>query len=335
VNLTLEKEMEFTLYLNYQINHVSWKPVYDLRANFEKSNIELFIYGIIKQSTGFDWKNIKLTLSTSKPSIYGKRPDIESWFLRPFEPVYRYKEEMETPSVDITPLRESIRTKMEEDETYVNIEESEMNIVLHVPQRVNINSGEENKIPVLKNILECNFHYETYPRKSPYAYLTGHIKNDIGIPLLPGKMNIFVGTRYSGFSSLDYIADGEEFDIFLGIDENIKVTKELLGKYIDETLIGSLPSSKIKIKYEYKISLNNFKEQEIECYLYDNIPVAEDDRIQVNIESINIEPGIKDWEDKKGVWLWKLKLEQEEEMNIFMSYTITYPRNILIEGLID
>ena len=48
---------------------------------------------------------------------------------------------------------------------------------------------------------------------------------------------------------------------------------------------------------------------------------------------MSLEPKEKEWKDKKGVWLWELKLEPREKKEVFYSYTVEHPRDMRIEGL--
>ena len=54
---------------------------------YEFPNTQVLYYGLIKQSTGEDWTNAKLSLSTANPSIGGSVPELGVQLLK-FKRVY-------------------------------------------------------------------------------------------------------------------------------------------------------------------------------------------------------------------------------------------------------
>ena len=76
--------------INYITNNASWNPFYDLRAENITSPINMMYKAQVAQSTGIDWKKVKLTLSSGNPNQNNQAPILNSWFLRYSNPiVYR------------------------------------------------------------------------------------------------------------------------------------------------------------------------------------------------------------------------------------------------------
>jgi len=48
---------------------------------------------------------------------------------------------------------------------------------------------------------------------------------------------------------------------------------------------------------------------------------------------ISLEPDKEDWEDRKGIWLWELELDTQQKQEIFYTFTVEHPRDMLVEGL--
>ena len=68
--------------INYITNNASWNPFYDLRAENITSPINMMYKAQVAQSTGIDWKKVKLTLSSGNPNQNNQAPILNSWFLR-------------------------------------------------------------------------------------------------------------------------------------------------------------------------------------------------------------------------------------------------------------
>ncbi len=335
VDLEVYQKNQYSILLSYQVNEgISWQPIYDVRANIKENRIELITYALINQFTGTDWKDIFLFLSTARPTVSGQIPPIESWFLRPYQPDQRISKTMEMPMVYQEESDIAATRIISEQDLLVPVEHRGTSLTFNIPQKVSLPSGSsQEKILISEKEMDGKFNYKTYPRVNPFMYFNVFIENNSDIPLLPGQVNIFLDGGFTGNTGISYIPPGKDFDISLGIAENIKVKRELLKKFRDETLIANIPSPKIVTKYEYKITVESFQEMKSLCHIFETIPVPEDDRIQINIDRVTKEPKVKDWNDKKGVWMWEFLLEPQEIIEINIIYSVVHPRDIQIIGL--
>jgi TonB-dependent SusC/RagA subfamily outer membrane receptor len=87
LSAALGGENEFTV--SYITQNAYWTPYYDIKAEDVKSPLKIIYKAKIVQTTGIDWKKVKLSLSTSTPSQYGAAPLLRSWFLSYINPVYK------------------------------------------------------------------------------------------------------------------------------------------------------------------------------------------------------------------------------------------------------
>jgi uncharacterized protein (TIGR02231 family) len=339
VELEVLKEGTADLKVSYLVKGASWNPIYDARANFETSEVELVSYGVIKQITGEDWKEVDCSLSTAKPRVGGSMPYVDPWFLRPYQPEVM-KDKMSVvsaPAYQTEAFKKeagALEEKVEGEIEFATAEEKGIAVVYTLPAKIAVNSdNSEHKFPISSQILSAVFEYSSYPRVSPFAYLGSRVTNSNGLQLLAGRVNIFLEGDFVGFSSIGNIAPSEEFDLFLGIDENVKVKRECLEKKVDETLIAGIPSRTKRTTYKYKLTVENYKSKKIKVKLYEAMPVSEDDRIKIKINEISLEPGVKDWEDRKGIWLWELELEPQQKQEIFYTFIVEHPRDMIVEGL--
>lgn len=70
------------LEISYITNSASWQPFYDLRAENITASIDLAYKAKVTQTTGIDWKKVKLTLSSGNPNQNNVAPLLQAWFLR-------------------------------------------------------------------------------------------------------------------------------------------------------------------------------------------------------------------------------------------------------------
>jgi len=77
------------LTISYITSKACWNPSYDIRVENISKPISLMYKAKLVQTTGIDWKQVKLTLSSSTPNQNSNAPVLKSWFLNYTNPVTR------------------------------------------------------------------------------------------------------------------------------------------------------------------------------------------------------------------------------------------------------
>lgn len=67
--------------LSYLVKNAGWYPTYDIRAKDVSSPVELVYKANVSQSSGEDWKNVKLTLSSGNPTTNSVKPELGTYSL--------------------------------------------------------------------------------------------------------------------------------------------------------------------------------------------------------------------------------------------------------------
>jgi hypothetical protein len=65
-----------TIRLNYLVSAVSWRPEYKVRAGKITEDVQLDYLANLKQHSGEDWNQVKLTLSTAQPMLNASPPEL-------------------------------------------------------------------------------------------------------------------------------------------------------------------------------------------------------------------------------------------------------------------
>ena len=106
LNCAVDGKYDFNI--SYITQNVYWTPFYDLRADNIKSPLKLIYRAKIFQTTGIDWKQVKLSLSTSTPTQTGNAPIFKSWFLSYVNPVSYYNKTLAMSNSTLTSHVESL-----------------------------------------------------------------------------------------------------------------------------------------------------------------------------------------------------------------------------------
>jgi hypothetical protein len=70
-----------TVLVSYNTTEANWFASYDLKVNNVAEPVTLNMRANVIQSSGEDWKDVKLTLSTGSPTINNNKPEMTPWFL--------------------------------------------------------------------------------------------------------------------------------------------------------------------------------------------------------------------------------------------------------------
>lgn len=338
-----EKEETAAVSVSYLVRGASWLPTYDARADFNAQEVELALFGTINQRTGEEWVDVEMSLSTAQPAIGGRLPYVAPWFLKPREVYRNVAKRMAAPqasslgmqydAMKVEEMEEAIGAGAPEPQPSQAVEKG-VAIVYTLARKVTVRSdGADHKFAVSAQKLKADFTYTSYPRVSRFAYLGSRVTNGPDQQLLSGPVNLFLEGDYVGTSSIDTIGPQEEFDLYLGADENVKVKRELIMKKADETLIGGIAAPTKRTTFTYKTTIENYKSKKIKMRLFEALPVSEDDRIKVKIGKLAPEPSQKDWESRKGVCLWEMQLDPKKKQEIECHFVVEHPREMAVDGL--
>jgi hypothetical protein len=209
---------------------------------------------------------------------------------------------------------------------------SEFAANLVIPKPIDLETGAEPKRSlVVRERIPGNFVLQAVPRLSEHVFVKGTLTNPLAIPLLPGAAEVYVetvpegsSTKVSNFVGKDRIkavASGEEFEMYLGVDQNVKVEHILKKK---ET-ISKAKSKTTKVRYTYLISVENFRRGTTELRIADRVPVST--MREVKIDKLEFVPEPSEQTDE-GLLTWKLQMEHGEKREISIEYVVEYPSHL-------
>ncbi|HET9278901.1 MAG TPA: DUF4139 domain-containing protein [Flavitalea sp.] len=85
LSVAMAGNVDFTV--SYITPNAFWTPYYDIRVDDIRKPLKVIYKAKLVQTTGIDWKQVKLSLSTSVPNQWGNAPILRSWFLSYINPV--------------------------------------------------------------------------------------------------------------------------------------------------------------------------------------------------------------------------------------------------------
>lgn len=363
VTVDLPAEGEVTLELSYLVTQASWHPQYDARVSLNEDGnqgeVELTYTGLVQQSTGEDWRQVSLALSTARPSQAAVLPELEPRYLHVYTPPPPPMPMMAPASApafgSLQPQARRARSlsklampggagadfaalDLEEAEppppvqaeiATATTEQSGTAYVFKIARSVDIPSDNSpHKTTIARDNLPCEFDYVTAPGLDPAAHLRAQITNSTERVLLPGESSIFLSGEYVGTTQLKMTAPREKFKIFLGIDDALKIKREQIERTVEK---GALLQGDLRrITYAYRVTIHNYAAFPRHIVLRDQLPVSQHERIKVKTQSIQPQPTER---TKLELLTWRLTLAAGAEYKVEYRYTIEHPQDIQVIGL--
>lgn len=317
--------------ISYYTTNATWYPTYDIRAKDINSPITLDYKANIQQSTGCDWKDVELTLSTGNPSISGQAPEISKWTIDYYREYF--KKEKKAAYGNAVPQMKMDRLS-EGDKNYEVVENYQSAAPIAVIQEASttiqyaiatpysiISDGKSHKVDIAQHQVAASYKYKAVPKIDPTAFLVAQITDWEKFNLLAGEANIFFEDAFVGNSFINPAAANDTMDISLGRDKNIVICRTKSVEQQKKTFLGS---DKI-VEMTWEIKIKNNKAKAISIEIKDQIPVSSNKDIEVSSEikegSLNNETGIVKIE---------YNINPAEEKIFKFSYKVKYPKNNVI-----
>ncbi len=322
-----------TLRVSYEVSNAGWRPGYRASLDSETSRVELERHAIISQKTGEDWTNVHLTLSTSQPRQATSGAEPQPWLLS-------YVEDMANAGFMATESRmaapaaaPAVRAKKEAMADKVGQVQEEAPYVpptfetqgmfantYDVPARTSLPAdGREVSVELTRDDITVKQYFQATPRRETAVYVTAEADMPRG-DWPQGNIQLFRNGSYVGSGAWNPQAK-DKFVLGFGRDDQIHVTVTPLKA--DSASSGILSKHSQK-KIATQFSFVNYHQRPVELKVLEASPVATSDEVEVHT-AFTPKPTHENWEDKRGVMEWEVKLAPKETAKLKTEYEIQYP----------
>jgi uncharacterized protein (TIGR02231 family) len=329
------------LELSYHVPGASWRPLYDLVLDGERLAVSYLAE--VTQQTGEDWPAVELVLSTTRRGLHQALPELDPWYIGRAQPVPRPlagrsmamarggpQRRMAVPMAAAAAgpgegdeLEEAALLAAEPAEPG----ESGAGLAYRVQRPLAVPAdGGPHKTMIAQFALDAALDHLAVPVLAPEAYVRATVTNTSPLLLLPGPARVFHGTQFVGETFLETVAAGAEFELQLGVDDQIKVERELRRRSTTKAVIGGTRT----IDVAYEITVENHHPDKARVSVHDHIPVSTDGDVKVRLRETSPNPAEH---DDLGELTWVLSLDSGQTAKIRHRFTVEHPAQVTIAGL--
>lgn len=329
---------ELRLELTYLVPGSRWSPEYTVRFEPAEERLVLTYNARLQQATGEDWEGALATLSTALPHAGAAPPHLQPHYIGRRPPPVPAR--MEQAAVDALALKSGVEAtsydglhvrgggSSEAEFQAAAVSAGEFAASFLLPAAVDVASGADPKrVRVLQGRLEGKISRYSAPRLKDNVFVRATATNTLEAPILPGQAEVYIegrapgggaGSVFVGRQALSAVAAGGEFNLHLGVDQELKVGHRLEKReYVERE-----GRKYTKIRYHYLITLENFKRQAAAVTLRDRIPVPT--LRDIRIEKVDIDPR-PDEHGEDGILTWNLEPAAGGKVEIRLAYTVVFP----------
>ncbi|KEP48031.1 mucoidy inhibitor A [Rhizoctonia solani 123E] len=317
VTVLAETDGKAELMLTYVVSNASWTPLYDIRAAIAKSpdatsKMMLHYRASITQTTGENWPEVALTLSTASPQLGSQVPTLSPWkigFPAP-PPLPPWRDSAPIPqsrflahaSVDESEESDDdMGFGFDGDNTYTAPQMASrkahvatagvLSATFGIPGRSDIPSDEgSHKVVVAVLNLEAELEWICVPREKESVFLTCKVINSSEFTLLAGEASVFMDDNFVSKSRIEHVSPNDSFKTSLGVDSSLRVTypsAKTLNRTATQSSFAFLARERQSISAQsQRITIRNSRLTSVsDLRVVDHLPVSTDARLKVNVIS--------------------------------------------------
>jgi uncharacterized protein (TIGR02231 family) len=332
VALDIDAAAEVELEVSYLVHGAGWRSAYDLRLDDDALAVTWF--GLVTQHTGEDWPECDLRLSTARPSGSLAVPELDPWFLDRVRPVpppmpmadagYDMEMTMAAPARAMAPRAAGRAVPL--SAAVATVEEGVTAATYRPARPVAVPAdGTAHRATVAVERMQARRDYVTAPVRAAEAHLRVTVVNTSEHTLPAGQAAVFHGADFVGSTLLEVWAPGEETELALGVDDRVRVERELVRRGAAKAVLGDTR----RRDAEHKITVTNHTPGEIRVTVLDQLPVSRDDAIVVKERRLEPPPAER---TEMGLLTWVLDLGPGASREIHLGVRVELARGVEVAG---
>jgi uncharacterized protein (TIGR02231 family) len=332
------------IFLSYIVSDAGWSPIYDIRSKGVADPVNLVYKGNVWQTTGNDWENVNITLSTGNPSVSNSAPKVKPWVLS-FDPPFRpYRgNTFQTKSMLVYSDSVSNRNSNLQMNGAYEIDDisEEVNNPVALPVAMNNTGvstefkikipysiptdGQSNAVEINSHSLDASYSYFTAPKFDKDAFLIAKVTQWDQYNLLSGTANICYEGTFVGSSYLDASITKDTMQLSLGRDKGVIVDRKKIKDFGKTATIGSSKKTTLGLQ----VTVRNSKTTPIEIIIHDQIPISKLKEIEVSM----LENSGAIYNEETGSLIWRMTLQSGQSESVQFKYQVKYPKSKEIPNL--
>lgn len=328
-----------TLRVTYAVRNARWMPLYDARldtgAKDRKPQLELVRRAEVTQSTGEDWSNVTLGVSTVRIGRGGSAPELNSLVAQypqgPKPLALGTASDLARPAPMTRQVQSPAMARIAEateraDEQQAVAEIGDFQATFKIPGRVSLGAAEGAKsLRIASMTVPADLAVRAAPVMDPTAFLEASFRQTDDTSLLPGKVAIYRDGTFVGRGKITASAKDDIVRLGFGADDKVRIERAVLKR--NEGSAGLLVTTSKTDERSFKTTIRNGHDFPIKVAIEDQLPVSENEDIVVEMLPSSTQPTASNIRDRRGVLEWSFDARPGEVKDINFAWRIRWPKD--------
>ncbi len=315
---SLEAELE----LRYLCPNALWRPTYEAHLRTGPgAQVQWSVQGMVWQRTGEDWSQVRVTLSTARPSAGSALPPLplDRLALRPKTP-----EERRTVQADFREqvIQTTSLAQGAEPSALPGVDDGGETRVLQSPGPVDLPSdGRPHRVHVSGFATPARVRWLCVPERDAAVFREVTLESRSSEPLLAGPVVLLVDGAYIGVGDIPFVSPGERFSLSFGSNDDLVVEHTRTRKIEKRKLQSDLTW------FVTETTLHHTGGAPLDLTLQARVPVSELPGVQVLRSPLHTRPGA-DGPDEHGHLRWQIRLQPGGREIVSLGFRLDVSGNV-------
>ena len=337
LSVSVPENTTTTFTITYFTNQAQWVPCYDINIPSMDKSITLQAKAKVRQLTGLDWNNVKLTLSNATPNRSTVAPVFKTWFLRFQRPQPQYNNSLakgydaaasNSMAYAVAEERSESRPTLVSPKPtapilmndFVEVEDQDIQVsfAISVPYDIPGN-GKEKLIDLKSYDVKADFKYYSVPKLSDETYLVATLSDYEKYNLLPGEATVTFNNTFVGRTRLRPNDTESQITLTLTTEPRMTVKREKQKDFCSTKHVGNSTT----VTQSYLITVKNNLNRAAKLTLKEQYPISNDKDIEV--KDVTITPKATYDKSDIGVVTWDVELQAGETRTFTVTYSVKHP----------
>lgn len=296
-----EGQVNAELELRYLLPNALWRPTYEARLTTGPSpQVSWLVQAMVWQRTGEDWPEVRVTLSTARPSVGAALPPLhdDPLAVRPKTP-----EERRTVKADFRDqvIQTAALAEGGQAEALPGVDDGGETRVLRASAPVRLPSdGRPHRVQVSGFEAPASLRWLCVPERDASVFRELTLENRGAEPLLAGPVVLVLDGAYVGVGDIPFVSPGERYSLSFGSNDDVVVRFERTKKVEKRKLLADL------VWFTTETTLHHTGGAPLDVEVLGRLPVSELEKVTVVRAPSTRSP---EGPDEHGHVRWKIRLQ--------------------------
>lgn len=290
------------LELRYLLPNAMWRPSYEAHLDSARGAVTWSVQAMVWQRSGEDWREVRVSLSTARPSAGAALPPLhqDTLFVRPKTP-----EERRTVQADFRDqtVQSAALTSGDGPAALPGVDDGGETHLLQSEGLADLPSdGRPHRVHVSRFVSPASTRWLCVPEREESVVREVTLENRGAQPLLAGPVVLLLDGAYLGVGDIPFVAPGERFPLSFGSSDDVVVRYERRRKTEKRTLQSDLTW------FIAETTLHHTGGAPMDLELLMRVPVSELEKVSV-VRALEHTRAGAEGPDEHGHLRWKIRLQ--------------------------